>query len=53
MICKEISRPLSETGGVVNEINTTPGLHHHYLISDRSEIYPVAIPIIKFLLKIE
>lgn len=22
--------PLEESGGVINEINTTPGLHHHY-----------------------
>lgn len=32
------SKPLEETGGMINELNTTPGLHHHY---DREkESYP-------------
>lgn len=30
--------PLSESGGVVNEVNTTPALHHHYDAS--REKYP-------------
>ena len=30
VITLDPSRPLHETGGAVNEINTTPGLHHHY-----------------------
>jgi len=33
VLTENISLPLSETGGVINEINGTPGLHHHYLIS--------------------
>lgn len=33
LITPDISKPLKEVGGVVNEVNTTPGLHHHYLIS--------------------
>jgi cyanophycin synthetase len=32
--------PLEESGGVVNEINTTPALHHHY--DARVEKYPQA-----------
>ncbi|MCW8194881.1 cyanophycin synthetase [Proteobacteria bacterium 005FR1] len=31
VLTSDISRPLDETGGVINEINGTPGLHHHYL----------------------
>ena len=29
-ITTDITRNLRETGGIVNEINTTPALHHHY-----------------------
>ena len=29
IITLDPTRPLEETGGVVGEINTTPGLHHH------------------------
>ena len=30
IITTDITRNLRETGGIVNEINTTPALHHHY-----------------------
>jgi cyanophycin synthetase len=30
IITTDPSRPLPETGGVINEVNTTPALHHHY-----------------------
>lgn len=30
--------PLEETGGIFNELNTTPGLHHHY--DSTTEKYP-------------
>jgi cyanophycin synthetase len=33
LITPDISVPLDEAGGVVGEINTTPGLHHHILTS--------------------
>jgi cyanophycin synthetase len=29
-IATDPEAPLSESGGVINELNTTPGLHHHY-----------------------
>lgn len=37
-ITKDISVPLSQSGGVINEVNTTPGLHHHY--DSSKERYP-------------
>lgn len=42
VICDDISKPLSESNGVIGEINTTPGLHHHYLIKDKSAVVRVA-----------
>lgn len=46
----DISRKLEEVGGVINEVNTKPGLHHHYLISDREQGVPLAERILEFLL---
>jgi len=37
-ITRDITVPLEQSGGVINELNTTPGLHHHYDI--KSEKYP-------------
>jgi cyanophycin synthetase len=33
VLTRDISAPLAVTGGVINEINTTPGLHHHVLVA--------------------
>jgi D-alanine-D-alanine ligase-like ATP-grasp enzyme len=42
--------PLEESGGIVNEVNTTPALHHHY--DARVEKYPqAAVHAITVLLK--
>lgn len=41
VVTTDISKDLRETGGVVIEVNTTPGLHHHYDSSD--EDYPEII----------
>lgn len=38
IITADIERPLAETGGVINEVNTTPALHHHY--DSSKEDYP-------------
>ena len=38
VLTNDISLPLEETGGVINEINANPGLHHHYLISNAKNI---------------
>lgn len=52
IITPDITRPLVEAGGIMGELNTTPGLHHHYFISNEMEITPVALHILKFLLKL-
>jgi len=33
VLCNDISEPLGAKNGLISEINTTPGLHHHYLIA--------------------
>ncbi len=43
--------PLEESGGVINEINTTPGLHHHYNLLNGRGLSP-ALPVLKYLLSI-
>jgi cyanophycin synthetase len=40
VVTTDISRSLSETGGVILEVNTTPGFHYHY--HNRSGRCPVA-----------
>jgi cyanophycin synthetase len=50
IICRDITQPLDVDNGVVNEVNTTPALHHHYLINKTSEIMPVALHIQKYIL---
>ncbi len=50
VIATDTSVPLEESGGVVNEVNTTPALHHHYNIN--TERFPQsAIDAISILLK--
>jgi len=50
VITTDPARPLAETGGVINEINGTPALHHHYLVADPDRATRVAIPILERLL---
>jgi len=49
VLCADISKPLAETGGIINEVNGNPGLHHHYLIRDQQKI-PIAEKILQFVL---
>lgn len=49
IITTDISKSLEMTGGVINELNTTPGLHHHY--SKAKQDYPLsALSIVEKLL---
>ena len=50
VVTTDISRPLSETGGVVSEVNGGPGLHHHYLVADSARATPVAVPVLQKLI---
>jgi D-alanine-D-alanine ligase-like ATP-grasp enzyme len=40
IITSDLARPLEEVGGVILEVNTTPGFHFHY--QTRGEAFPVA-----------
>jgi cyanophycin synthetase len=51
LITPDISKPLDKVHGVVNEINTTPGLHHHYLIKNKENTVPIAESILEYILK--
>jgi cyanophycin synthetase len=41
--------PLREGGGVIGEINTTPGLHHHYRLEGPDPEEPAADVVLRFL----
>lgn len=47
VICEDISLPPSQSGGRINEINTTPALHHHYLLAEPDKVVPVAEILLK------
>ena len=38
------TRPLRDSGGVFLEINTTPGIHHHYLSEDDRRLWEWVAP---------
>jgi cyanophycin synthetase len=44
------SVPLAESGGVVLEVNPTPGLWHHYNVTPTADATRVAVPILEALL---
>ncbi len=50
IITTDIGKPLSETGGVINEINTTPGLHHHSLVLEQDKVTPVGSLVLDYIL---
>lgn len=52
VITPKISVPLRESGGVINEVNATPGLHYHYQVVNRERRIPVAVPLLRHLLGI-
>lgn len=47
LITQDISRPLSETGGVINEVNTSPGIEMHYKVTNQGERKDVGGKILK------
>ncbi len=49
LITPDISVPLEECGGVINEINTQPGLHHHDLVAEKDDRVPLAARLLDYL----
>jgi cyanophycin synthetase len=49
VIAPEAARSLAE-GGVVLEVNCTPGIHHHYAVADPDAASRVAVPVLEHLL---
>jgi cyanophycin synthetase len=50
LITSSLAHGLSESGGVVIEVNGGPGLHHHYHVADRDAATRVCVPILEALL---
>lgn len=46
LVTPDTGRPLADTGGVIIEVNGTPGLHHHYHVADAANAARVAAPIL-------
>ncbi len=52
LITPDPSKSLKEAGGAIIEVNSSPGLHHHYNVRNLDKENPVAIPVLKSLLGI-
>lgn len=50
LMTNDPTRPLEATGGAFLEINTTPGLHHHYQDAEELRTHPVAMAVLDALL---
>ena len=50
LVTPSLEGSLAEIGGVVLEVNCTPGLHHHYLVAEPDRATRVAVPILRRLL---
>lgn len=53
VITPDPKRSLELAGGVLVEVNGTPGLHYHYLVADRERATRVAIPVLSKLLAVD
>jgi hypothetical protein len=51
VITTDASHPLERTGGVLVEVNGTPGIHHHYHVADGANATRVAVPILRRVLQ--
>jgi cyanophycin synthetase len=51
ILCRDISAPLTRANGVIGEVNATPGLHHHDLISDPAKRVPVGKIVLEHLFR--
>jgi len=50
VIAADPQRGVAGGGGVIVEVNGTPGLHYHYQVADLHRATPVAVPILSVLL---
>ncbi len=50
LIANDLGRPLGASGGTFLEINTTPGIHHHYITPEDFAPTPVAKLVLEYLL---
>jgi len=50
VVSSDVSRPLGATGGVLLEVNSVPGLFHHYNVAEPESASPVAEKILEALL---
>ena len=51
VITPDPSQPLEQNGGVLVEVNGTPGIHHHYHVADGANATRVAVPILEQVLR--
>ena len=49
LLTSDIAVPLDQSGGVINEVNTTPGIHHHVLVAEESKTMPVGEMILEYI----
>lgn len=49
VITKDITVPLNEENGIINEVNTTPGLHHHILVAEKDEVLPIGQMVLEYI----
>lgn len=52
IIARDIARPLTPENGLIGEINTTPGLHHHQLVANPQDGPSVAAIVTEHLFQI-
>lgn len=50
VLTSDPAQPLQAAGGVVLEVNGTPGLHHHALVAEPDRATPVFVPVLRALL---
>ena len=53
IITNDISKPISQAGGFINEINTTPSFYGHYQAINRDEIQDVAGKFFRYIFDID
>lgn len=51
LVTADLDRSLDAANGALIEVNGTPGLHYHYLVSEPDRVVPVAVPVLRALLE--